>query len=146
MQRFAPAGSAATAPNATRQTNHKTEVAMQKNDIACDLDLKENDLEESAKEKMSAVITLRLFRPPVAAIITLREAKPAQIRCPLQEDLAGEIIWTAGPWRSSGDWSEQEGWSRDEWDIAVSVKTGLTLYRLVQDKLNGNWFVEGTYD
>ncbi len=146
MQRFAPAGSAATAPNATRQTNHKTEVAMQKNDIACDLDLKENDLEESAKEKMSAVITLRLFRPPVVAIITLREAKPAQIRCPLQEDLAGEIIWTAGPWRSSGDWSEQEGWSRDEWDIAVSVKTGLTLYRLVQDKLNGNWFVEGTYD
>ena len=151
MQHFAPVDSAATTPNATRLKNHKTEVAMPKNDIACDLalkenDLTENDLEESAKEKMSAVITLRLFRPPLAAIITLREARPTQIRCPQQEDLAGEIIWTAGPWRSSGDWSEQEGWSRDEWDIAVSVKTGLTLYRLVQDKLNGNWFVEGTYD
>jgi protein ImuB len=103
-------------------------------------------LEENAKEKMTAVITLRLFRPPQVVSVTLREAKPVRMRCLQREDIAGEIVWTAGPWRSSGDWSEQEGWSREEWDIAVSAETGLVLYRLVQDKLNGNWFVEGMYD
>jgi hypothetical protein len=52
------------------------------------------------------------------ASVTLREAKPVRLRCLEREDIAGEIVWTAGPWRSSGDWSEQEGWSREEWDIA----------------------------
>jgi protein ImuB len=102
--------------------------------------------EEAAREKMSAVIALRLFRPPLSAMVTVREAKPVQIRCLQREDIAGEIVWSAGPWRSSGDWAEQEGWSREEWDIAVSVESGLVLYRLVQDKLSGNWFVEGMYD
>ena len=101
---------------------------------------------EKAKEEMSAVIALRLFRPPLGASVTSREAKPVRLRCLQREDIAGEIVWTAGPWRSSGDWSEQEGWSREEWDIAVPAESGLVLYRLVQDKLSGNWFVEGTYD
>ena len=98
------------------------------------------------EERMRAVISLRLFRPPLIASVTVREAKPVRFRCREREDVAGEIVWTAGPWRSSGDWSEQEGWSREEWDIAISVESGLVLYRLVQDKLSGNWFVEGMYD
>jgi len=102
--------------------------------------------EENAQEKMSAVIALRLFRPPLAVNVTVREAKPVRMRCLERADLAGEIVWTAGPWRSSGDWSEQEGWSREEWDIAVPNDSGLVLYRLVQDKLSGSWFVEGMYD
>jgi protein ImuB len=106
----------------------------------------ENKAEDKAEEKMSAVIALRLFRPPLAASVTVREAKPVRMRCLEREDIAGEIVWTAGPWRSSGDWSEQEGWSRDEWDIAVSAGSTLVLYRLVQDKISGYWFVEGAYD
>ena len=106
----------------------------------------EEKLGEDAKQRMSAVIALRLFRPPLAASVTVREAKPVRVRCLEREDIAGEIVWTAGPWRSSGDWSEQEGWSREEWDIAVSTETSLVLYRLVQDKLSGSWFVEGMYD
>jgi len=121
----------------------------------------------NGEEKMSAVIALRLFRPPLGASVIVREAKPVQLRCLDREEIAGEIVWTAGPWRSSGDWSEQEGWSREEWDIAVyscqlpasscqsteeqlsadnSQSTGLVLYRLVQDRLSGKWFVEGMYD
>jgi hypothetical protein len=113
------------------------------NDYACQAVEK---LAEEAKEKMSAVIALRLFRPPLGASVALREAKPVRMRCPERPDIAGEIVWTAGPWRSSGDWSEPEAWSREEWDIALPAETGLVLYRLVQDKLSGNWFVEGTYD
>jgi protein ImuB len=103
-------------------------------------------VEENAQEQIRAVIALRLFRPPLRAVITVREGKPVRLRCLQRADIRGEIVWTAGPWRSSGDWFEQEGWSREEWDIAIPAESGFVLYRLVQDKLNSKWFVEGTYD
>ncbi len=125
-------------PESQKTVVQRKSVAMQDNPNM-------NQLADGAQEKMSAVIALRLFRPPLRAVITLREGQPARLECP-HDGLAGEIIWTAGPWRSSGDWSEQEGWSREEWDIAVPAESGFVLYRLVQDKLNGKWFVEGMYD
>jgi protein ImuB len=121
----------------------KNDMSTPKNDSAYQL---EEELEENAQEKMSAVIVLRLFRPPLDASVAVREAKPVRLRCVQREDIAGDIVWTAGPWRSSGDWADQVGWSREEWDIAVSVESNLVLYRLVQDKLSGRWFLEGTYD
>jgi len=143
VRHFAPVEPAPGEPEvkheAKQSGNRKKDMSMQENDRAC-------PAEENAKEQMSVVIALRLFRPPLGASVTLREAKPVRMRCLEREDIAGEIVWTAGPWRSSGDWSEQEGWSREEWDIAVPAETGLVLYRLVQDKLSGHWFVEGTYD
>jgi protein ImuB len=147
VRHFAPAEPASAEPKvkheAKQSGNRKNDMFMQENDSLCPV---EENAEESTKEQMSAVIALRLFRPPLGASITLREAKPVRMRCLEREDIAGEIVWTAGPWRSSGDWSEQEGWSREEWDIAVPADNGLVLYRLVQDKLSGHWFVEGTYD
>ncbi|HLX82759.1 MAG TPA: DNA polymerase Y family protein [Terriglobales bacterium] len=112
----------------------------------------QDKVEDDAQQKMTAVIALRLFRPPLGVVVTVREAKPVRMQCPqsingtIDGTIAGAIVWTAGPWRSSGDWSEDDGWSREEWDIAVSVESGLALYRLVQDKLTGSWFLEGTYD
>ncbi len=138
LRHFAP-----VEPKAKQSGNRKKDMSMPENDSACPV---EENAEENAREKMSAVIALRLFRPPLGASVTLREAKPVRMRCLQRENIAGEIVWTAGPWRSSGDWSEQEGWSREEWDIAVSAESGLVLYRIVQDKLSGNWFVEGMYD
>jgi protein ImuB len=96
--------------------------------------------------RMSAVIALRLFRPPLRAVVNVREGKPVKLKCIDRQDICGVIVWSAGPWRSSGDWSDQEGWSRDEWDVAVPAESGLGLYRLVEDRLNRNWFVEGAYD
>jgi protein ImuB len=147
IRHFAPVEPAPSEPRPKQSGNRKKDMSMQENDSVCPVEEKlEKDAKENAKEQMSAVIALRLFRPPLAASITLREAKPVRMRCLQREDIAGEIVWTAGPWRSSGDWPEQEGWSREEWDIAVPAETGLVLYRLVQDKLSGNWFLEGTYD
>ncbi|MGD0415657.1 MAG: DNA polymerase Y family protein [Terriglobales bacterium] len=135
------------APAEPQSGNRKKDMFMPENVRACELEEKfEESVKENAHKKMSAVIALRLFRPPLGVTVTLREAKPVRMRCREREDIAGEIVWTAGPWRSSGDWSEQEGWSREEWDIAIPAENGLALYRLVQDKLSGNWFVEGTYD
>jgi protein ImuB len=138
VRHFAPAE-----PKVKPSGNRKKDMSMPENGSACHV---EEKLEENAQENMSTVIALRLFRPPLGAMVTLREAKPVRMRCLQRQDIAGEIVWTAGPWRSSGDWSEQEGWSREEWDIAIPAETGLVLYRLVQDKLSGNWFVEGMYD
>ncbi len=134
----------------------------------------QGEKEKSDTAATPAPITaLRMFRPPVRAIVTLHDGKPAHVVCAKRKEIHGEISWMAGPWRSSGDWWEQEGWARDEWDIAirlsvasrhtpvtspqspvpsnaisnpVSIKSGLALYRLVHDLLSGHWFVEGTYD
>jgi len=152
VRHFAPPEPALLKPAAKKFGHRKKGISMPQNDnvYAVDAGQKEtfwnNAQEDRAQEKMSAVIALRLFRPPLGASVVLREAKPVRMQCREREDVGGEIIWSAGPWRSSGDWSEQEGWSREEWDIVVPKETGLVLYRLVQDKLRGKWLVEGTYD
>jgi protein ImuB len=133
------------------QEGSMQERSTQEKDSACLVQEKTeiqivDDLQKNAQEKMGAVIALRLFRPPLSANVTLREAKPVQLHCLQREDITGEIVWTAGPWRSSGDWSEQQPWTREEWDIAVSTKSGLVLYRLMQNKRSEKWFVEGLYD
>jgi protein ImuB len=97
-------------------------------------------------EKIDAVTALRIFRPPLRATVTLRDGRPASIVCPKRKEVCGDVLWVAGPWRSSGDWWEREGWARDEWDIALQGEIGISLYRLVRDLLSGGWFVEGTYD
>jgi protein ImuB len=101
---------------------------------------------ESQKENEVAVTAMRIFRPPLHATITLKEGRPAHIACLKRKEICGEILWAAGPWRTSGDWWEQEGWARDEWDIALQETSGITLYRLVRDLLSGQWRVEGNYD
>ncbi len=101
---------------------------------------------ESQRPNEAAVTAMRIFRPPLRATVTLHEGRPARIACPRRKVICGEILWAAGPWRTSGDWWEQEGWARDEWDIALQEAAGITLYRLVRDLLNGQWQVEGCYD
>ncbi len=134
MQPFAP-----IQIETKQSSKKKNPMSVQQNDST-------TPAEEKAQEKMSAVIALRLFRPPLRAIVNVREGKPVRLKCLQRKGIASEIVWTAGPWRSSGDWSEQEGWSREEWDIAVPIENEVILYRLVEDKLSRNWWLEGTYD
>ena len=134
MQPFAP-----TQLETKKSTKKKNSMFVQENDSTI-------RAEENAQEKMTAVIALRLFRPPLRTVVNVREGKPVRLKCLHHKEIAGEIVWTAGPWRSSGDWSEQEGWSREEWDIAVPADNEAILYRLVEDKLSRNWWLEGTYD
>src|SRR5437588_451068 len=76
--------------------------------------------EKSDSATTQAPITaLRMFRPPLRVMVTLRDGKPAHLVCPKRKEVDGEILWMAGPWRSSGDWWEEDGWARDEWDIAI---------------------------
>ena len=71
-----------------------------------------------------------------------------RLGCSKKKEVQGNVLWKAGPWRSSGDWWERNAWARDEWDIALQNgdDVDVALYRLVHDLLGGHWFVEGTYD
>ena len=106
----------------------------------------EKDEPDDNAEKAHAITALRIFRPPMHVTVTLRDGSPAHIVCSNRKPIQGEVLWAAGPWRSSGDWWEQEGWSRDEWDIALQAESGIALYRLVRDLLSGRWYVVGSYD
>jgi protein ImuB len=101
---------------------------------------------KAATEEKSAVTALRMFRPPLCATVMLENGEPARVVCAKKNEVQGNVLWKAGPWRSSADWWDREAWARDEWDIALHIADGAALYRLVHDLLGGGWFVEGTYD
>jgi len=99
-----------------------------------------------SSEAQAAITALRRLRPPLRVNVLLENGQPARLNCPKKKEVQGEVLWKAGPWRSSGDWWECDAWSRDEWDIAVRDGNAVSFYRLVHDLLGGGWFVEGTYD
>jgi protein ImuB len=94
----------------------------------------------------TAVLALRLFRPPLRAVVGLQRGAPARLACHDKPALRGDVVWASGPWRTSGGWYEPQPWDREEWDIAVHNEAGLTLYRIYRDATSGRWFVEGSYD
>jgi protein ImuB len=103
---------------------------------------------EPGAEEKSPIAALRMFRPPLRATVTLENGEPVRLGCSKKKEVQGNVLWKAGPWRSSGDWWERNAWARDEWDIALQHgdDVDVALYRLVHDLLGGHWFVEGTYD
>jgi protein ImuB len=99
-----------------------------------------------AKDPGHTVTAFRVFRPPLPAVVTVREGRPVHIASPERPAMRGEVAWCAGPWRSSGEWWTEQPWSRQEWDVAVHNEEGVALYRIYCDDMNSKWFVQGTYD
>ena len=99
----------------------------------------------NAKFKMQNAkkLALRRFRPPRRAQVEVRGGRPAEVRFGA---VRGRVVELAGPWRTSGEWWTGQGWARDEWDVALEEKGGVTLYRIDRDLGSGAWFVEGSYD
>ena len=96
--------------------------------------------------KSPPITALRVFRPPLAAVVTLRDGRPAQLASPDRPAMRGDVVWCAGPWRSSGEWWTEQVWSRAEWDVAVRNEEGVVLYRIFRDEIGDKWLVEGSYD
>ena len=129
---------------------------------------KKNDCASRTQEPVTA---LRVFRPPFAAKVELREGCPARI---VFCGVRAEVIATSGPWRTSGNWWGEGVWQHDEWDVEircestgnrVAVGDGLAhdareqndgahseatlrdgMYRIYYDGLRRSWFVRGVYD
>jgi protein ImuB len=91
-----------------------------------------------------ARLALRLYRPPLRARVEVQGSKPARVS--FLAVARAEVLACAGPWRTSGEWWTNEGWQRDEWDVAVRTKDGTALYRMYRDAASGEWFVFGSYD
>jgi nucleotidyltransferase/DNA polymerase involved in DNA repair len=96
--------------------------------------------------KLGPLTALRLFRPPLRASVLMHAGAPVRITGAIQPEVRGEIVWSAGPWRTSGDWWKEEAWAREEWDIILQNETGAAFYRLCREPASGQWFVEGSYD
>lgn len=95
----------------------------------------------------SPLTALRIFRPPLPAKVELRDGAPSAVIANAQR---GTVVALAGPWRTSGDWWTEHAWSREEWDVALSLKSkakeDFVLYRLFRDLDKNDWFVEASYD
>lgn len=95
---------------------------------------------------------LRMFRPPLRAVVETQQGLPAQISAwGKQRSVYGKVVQLAGPWRTTGDWWREDGWARDEWDVAVTPSNKASseppaLYRIYRKLDSEMWFVEGNYD
>jgi protein ImuB len=107
-------------------------------------------------------LAMRIIRPPYQLKVQMADEKPIWLasdnRRSDREPLQGQIVWSAGPWRSSGDWwtdnkGEQSGpWDREEWDVALRTPIAngdeprVALYRIYRDFGTGQWFADASYD
>lgn len=114
--------------------------------------------DEPLKNRKSSNLAtgFRAFRPSLPLKVELREGYPARISF---RGMRGEVVAASGPWRTSGDWWQEDPWQHDEWDIeihfrfspAIHLERTSTclqrgLYRIYYDALRGNWFMRGIYD
>jgi protein ImuB len=86
----------------------------------------------------SARLALRRLRPPTPATVRLAGGRPAHV---VAGKLAGDVVRSAGPWRTAGDWWRESRWGSDEWDAELADGT---LCRLAHD--GTSWALEGIYD
>jgi protein ImuB len=110
----------------------------------------------------SSSYALRIFRPARRLKVRVADGRPTTIQSMTELDqlpLQGNVLWSAGPWRYSGEWWEERGertartqgqspWDREEWDIALQSRSdsSVGLYRIYQDVGSGQWFAHASYD
>jgi protein ImuB len=132
--------------------------------------------DQAARDGWAPVMALRRLRPPVKAVVEMKDGFPARVSAEcLGPTKRGRVVWAAGPWRTSGEWwlrgeiKEDIGqrsacpWVRDEWDVAIArrdvskvtevstVKRSahigeVALFRLTREVESGAWWVEANYD
>jgi protein ImuB len=116
------------------------------------------------KKQTLTPMTLRMFRPPWQLQVWLVEGRPVALTAVTKAirrgELRGKVLWSAGPWRSSGDWwtanTKEESaskdhacpWDREEWDVALANGNGgsVALYCIYRDLTSGQWFADASYD
>ena len=138
MKRFAP-----LAPQGLKQSGHR--------EIGSSGHLK---TDHPMTRSPDPAMVLRRFRPPLAATVETRDGEPVRIAA---GEIRGELASISGPWRSSGEWwkgktpridtdAHGSNWAREEWDVALSNRNGIALYRIYRKLESGTWFVEASYD
>jgi protein ImuB len=93
---------------------------------------------DSAAEQPMPAFALRRLRPAARAAVLIDEEKPAHLRSP---ELQGGVVAHEGPFFASGNWWDENVWSRAEWDLEL---TNGALCRC-HEHPNG-WALDGIYD
>ncbi len=101
-------------------------------------------------------VSFRVFRPPVPAKIEAKGGCPARV---VFRGLSGEVSAASGPWRTSGEWWQENSWQQEEWDLEIhfhsfsergdsraKCRLDCGLYLFYYDTPRGSWFARGIYD
>jgi protein ImuB len=112
--------------------------------------------EAESHEARPVTSGFRVIRPPMSARVEIGDERPVRVYF---SGMQGDVVAASGPWRSSGEWWQEDGWDQDEWDLAIDfgVSGGLHekganawpqcgVYRIYYDALRRNWLVRGFYD
>jgi protein ImuB len=102
-----------------------------------------DSMKPASRQESFLPLALRRFRPPLEATVKSRNGAPWWIAF---QGFFGPVTTASGPWKSSGEWWQQDHWAREEWDVRVRTEKGLLLFRIYCDPNNGCWFAEGVYD
>jgi protein ImuB len=105
----------ATPAGAMRATATKQKIVRErKNSAVAQLD----GTEQSPGERTTklAHAGFRVLRPSLAATVDVDADRPVRV---CFSGMRGDVIAASGPWRSSGEWWQEDGWDQDEWDLTV---------------------------
>ena len=107
-------------------------------------------------ESCTAITAFRVMRPAQAVRVEMKEQQPARVYL---RGMRGQVVAASGPWRSSGDWWQEDAWHQHEWDLAITFPVTPKasdqnraefpvqgLYRIYYDALKQEWFLRGMYD
>jgi protein ImuB len=95
--------------------------------------------ESNAEEQPAApTFALRRFRSAPATSVLLAQNKPAHLRA---GEIHGEVLQHDGPFMLSGNWWDNDVWTRAEWDLQLANGT---LCRCHSD--GRAWQLDGIYD
>jgi protein ImuB len=86
-------------------------------------------------EARATVTALRVMRPPQAVHVELRDEQPATVYL---QGMRGEVVAVSGPWRSSGDWWQEDTWRQDEWDLEIEFLPVGAQHRCAPSRQNHN--------
>jgi len=127
---------------------------------------------EERHDTQGTVTGFRMVRPAQALRVEVRDEQPVRV---YWRGMRGEVVAASGPWRSSGDWWQEDAWQLDEWDLEIEFSASSPvgaqhrcapsrqnpnsldaqefssypqrgLYRIYYDALRQSWFVRGVYD
>jgi protein ImuB len=84
----------------------------------------------------ATVTGLRVIRPAQEVRLEVRDEQPVRVYL---RGMRGEVVAASGPWRSSGDWWQEDAWHQDEWDLEIEFPaSSVVVAQLYPERSRGN--------
>ncbi len=93
---------------------------------------------DSRKIRRSSRAALRRFRSRRKIVVSLNKEKPRHLE---SETSRGQVVDRKGPYVLSGQWWDQQAWSRAEWDLQLDDGAILRCH-----ESPSGWELDGIYD